>query len=79
MLEQEEQIIVDFVEETEKVQLGILIQTHNEVLHIQEKLNQKGYLTCQECGDDIPEERRKAYPSARTCVPCQTWLEALYG
>ncbi len=79
MLEQEEEIIVDFVEETEKVQLSILLQTQNEVLHIQEKLNQKGYLTCVECGDDIPEKRRQAYPSARTCVPCQTWLENLYG
>ena len=79
MLEQEEEIIVDFVEETEKVQLSILLQTQNEVLHIQEKLSRKGFLTCEECGDDIPEERRKAYPSARTCVPCQTWLENLYG
>lgn len=27
---------------------------------------------CVECGDDIPEARRKALPGARTCVPCQS-------
>ena len=26
---------------------------------------------CIECGDEIPEPRRKALPSARTCLPCQ--------
>lgn len=26
---------------------------------------------CVECGDDIPEARRKALPGARTCVSCQ--------
>lgn len=76
MLEYEnEEIIVDFSEETEKVQLGLLLQAQNEVAHIQEKLNVKGFLTCEECGDSIPDERRKVYPSARTCVPCQTWIE----
>jgi phage/conjugal plasmid C-4 type zinc finger TraR family protein len=27
---------------------------------------------CVECGDDIPEARRKALPGARTCVSCQS-------
>lgn len=27
---------------------------------------------CVECGDEIPAARRKALPSARTCVICQT-------
>jgi len=27
---------------------------------------------CQECGEPIPELRRKAVPGARTCVPCQS-------
>jgi phage/conjugal plasmid C-4 type zinc finger TraR family protein len=26
---------------------------------------------CDECGDEIPEARRKALPGARTCVGCQ--------
>ena len=26
---------------------------------------------CEECGDPIPETRRKALPGVRLCVPCQ--------
>lgn len=26
---------------------------------------------CAECGDPIPEERRKAVPGARLCLDCQ--------
>ena len=26
---------------------------------------------CEDCGDDIPEQRRRALPGARTCVTCQ--------
>ena len=33
-------------------------------------------LTCEECGDDIPEARRRALPGARTCVPCQSARDA---
>jgi phage/conjugal plasmid C-4 type zinc finger TraR family protein len=28
-------------------------------------------LECQDCGYDIPEERRQAQPGARYCVECQ--------
>jgi phage/conjugal plasmid C-4 type zinc finger TraR family protein len=27
---------------------------------------------CDECGDEIPEGRRRALPGARTCVSCQS-------
>lgn len=27
---------------------------------------------CEECGDPIPEKRRKALPGVRTCVACQS-------
>ncbi|MBR0648743.1 DksA/TraR family C4-type zinc finger protein [Roseomonas terrae] len=27
---------------------------------------------CAECGDEIPEARRRAVRGVRTCVPCQT-------
>ena len=27
---------------------------------------------CVECGDEIPEARRRALPSARTCIQCQS-------
>ena len=30
---------------------------------------------CTECGEPIPEPRRRALPGARTCVPCQSALD----
>jgi phage/conjugal plasmid C-4 type zinc finger TraR family protein len=32
----------------------------------------QGEIHCQECGDEIPEARRKAMPGARLCVTCQS-------
>jgi phage/conjugal plasmid C-4 type zinc finger TraR family protein len=32
----------------------------------------EGTTHCIECGDEIPEARRKALPGARTCVACQS-------
>ncbi|MGX8903632.1 TraR/DksA C4-type zinc finger protein, partial [Citrobacter werkmanii] len=26
---------------------------------------------CEECGDSLPEARRKAYPGCTMCVSCQ--------
>jgi len=31
---------------------------------------------CDECGEPIPEARRKAQPGVRTCVACQASLDA---
>ena len=31
-----------------------------------------GTAECVECGEDIPEARRRALPGARTCVACQS-------
>lgn len=30
---------------------------------------------CEECGDPIPEARRKAIPGVRLCVACQSELD----
>jgi len=31
-----------------------------------------GLAECEECGEAIPEARRRALPGARTCVACQS-------
>jgi phage/conjugal plasmid C-4 type zinc finger TraR family protein len=31
---------------------------------------------CDECGEPIPERRRVALPGVRTCVSCQSALDA---
>ncbi|HHT8245390.1 TPA: TraR/DksA family transcriptional regulator [Citrobacter freundii] len=30
---------------------------------------------CVECGDNLPEARRKAYPGCTMCVGCQSEME----
>ena len=32
----------------------------------------EGTEECVECGEDIPEARRRALPGVRTCVACQS-------
>ncbi len=32
----------------------------------------EGETHCVECGEEIPEARRRAVPGAITCVPCQS-------
>ena len=32
----------------------------------------EGASHCVECGEEIPEARRRALPGARTCVACQS-------
>lgn len=32
----------------------------------------QGETYCDECGEEIPEARRRALPGARTCVSCQS-------
>jgi phage/conjugal plasmid C-4 type zinc finger TraR family protein len=31
---------------------------------------------CEQCGDDIPDARRKALPGVRTCIACQSKRDA---
>jgi phage/conjugal plasmid C-4 type zinc finger TraR family protein len=35
-----------------------------------------GETHCVECGEEIPEARRRAMPGARTCVACQSGRDA---
>jgi phage/conjugal plasmid C-4 type zinc finger TraR family protein len=36
----------------------------------------EGETHCVECGEEIPEARRRALPSAHTCVACQSVRDA---
>jgi phage/conjugal plasmid C-4 type zinc finger TraR family protein len=37
----------------------------------------EGLVDCEECGEPIPEGRRRACPGARRCVPCQSEADRL--
>lgn len=47
----------------------------HEVGHIQRGLKRTGTTECEDCGDEIPEARRKAIPSTRWCIDCQASYE----
>lgn len=45
----------------------------NDEIHRARRRTPKGEskLLCEECGEEIPEARRKAIPGVRLCVDCQ--------
>lgn len=42
---------------------------------VQARLQGQGAEECEDCGIDIPADRRKAYPSAVCCIDCQSLRE----
>jgi phage/conjugal plasmid C-4 type zinc finger TraR family protein len=45
----------------------------DEVRRARAKLSTgQGQTHCMECGEEIPEARRRALPGARTCIACQS-------
>lgn len=42
------------------------------VLRARQTMASGGESHCVQCGEEIPEGRRRALPSARTCVACQS-------
>ena len=35
----------------------------------------EGAIHCVECGEEIPDARRRAMPGARTCINCQSAID----
>jgi len=70
---------LDVIEETEKTQIEVINNSMRAVEQISMKLQQQGLSHCEECGIEIPKERLQVYPSARTCVPCQEYLEKFFA
>ena len=62
-------------EEFEVAQINDIMRNMQAVNAIQEKVrkerSQPSLEFCEECGDDIPEERRKAVPGVRLCIYCK--------
>lgn len=40
-------------------------------------LDAPGNELCEDCGEEIPQTRRRAMPSAIRCIDCQAWTEML--
>ncbi len=66
-------------EEAEIAQINSLITNQNAISAVQAALAkqrlQPSAEFCEECGEDIPEARRKLVPGVQLCVYCQERLE----
>jgi len=66
-------------EESEMGQLHAIHNNMNHIADVQKKLAKQAERVsaefCKECGDEIPEARRKAVPGIQYCVYCQELLE----
>ena len=62
-------------EEAEMGQLHAIHNNLNAVAGVRRKLEEQAAQPsaeeCEECGDEIPEARRKAVPGVQLCVFCQ--------
>jgi DnaK suppressor protein len=50
-----------------------------ELDHVQRRLEQGSYGSCEQCGGEIPEERLAARPDTTLCMPCQRQRERVRG
>jgi phage/conjugal plasmid C-4 type zinc finger TraR family protein len=66
-------------EEQEQAQVNALIQNANAVAAVQAALakqrSQPSLSECEDCGEDIPEERRLAMRGITRCIYCQGLFE----
>ena len=63
-------------EEAEMGQIEAIHNNMNAIDAIRSKLGSgPGLSHCEECGDEIPRERRQAVAGVRMCVFCQEMLE----
>lgn len=66
-------------EEQEQAQVNALIQNANAVAAVQAALakqrSQPSLSECEDCGEDIPEQRRLAMRGITRCIYCQGLLE----
>jgi phage/conjugal plasmid C-4 type zinc finger TraR family protein len=66
-------------EEQEQAQVNALIQNANAVAAVQAALakqrSQPSLSECEDCGEDIPEQRRLAMRGITRCIYCQGLFE----
>ncbi len=63
-------------EEAEMGQVAAIHISEDAVAKVRAQLpTGNSFSHCEECGEDIPEERRKAFKGVRTCTFCQEQRE----
>jgi RNA polymerase-binding protein DksA len=56
--------------------LGRLQAELEEIAGALERIDDRSYGSCEQCGKPIPQARLDAIPTADTCVPCKSAQEA---
>jgi len=68
-------------EEAELAQIQSLRMNMDALAEVQNKLAQQrqqpSAKICQDCGEKVPEARRKAIPGVQLCVECQVFAEKI--
>lgn len=72
---------IDRDEETNADEVGLYEQNRSEEQQLEgdllmvnealERIEEGTYGKCQKCGEEIPEDRLKAFPEAKYCIKCE--------
>jgi len=52
-----------------------MIRQIKEIDEALERIKEGNYGTCENCGEDIPQDRLRARPNARFCIRCKSEME----
>ncbi len=71
MGEDEDENASEIEEYTDNIALEANLEKQlKDILEALEKMEAGTYAKCENCGTDIPVERLRAYPAAKTCINC---------
>jgi phage/conjugal plasmid C-4 type zinc finger TraR family protein len=59
----------------EQAEAMVAAERDKAIGDIRARLAEPGADACEDCGDEIPAQRRAAMPSARRCAACETRRE----
>jgi DnaK suppressor protein len=71
--------VASLVADTENAETTRDMRELQELDRALRRIAEGTYDTCEECGDDIPFARLRAYPGAIRCVPCQSIYEKTHS
>lgn len=64
---------VDFANDLASEEMQAILSAHRKTISESEASESEEF--CEDCGDEIPEERRRRVKGVKTCVDCQSIRE----
>jgi phage/conjugal plasmid C-4 type zinc finger TraR family protein len=59
----------------EQAEAMVQAERDKAIADVRAKLAEPGSEDCEDCGEEIPKQRRDAMPSARRCADCESRRE----